>query len=81
MVGRDAEIAVMRPPDLLRVALNFVGIIDVWWSMNALVRNAAGILPDDEKSFIPEAEWDKAVFAARVHVAIYVATIAAACSS
>ena len=26
IVGRDAEIAVMRPPDLIRVALNFVGI-------------------------------------------------------
>ena len=26
IVGRDAEIAVMRPPDLLRVAGNFVGI-------------------------------------------------------
>ena len=73
IVGRDAEIAVMRPPDLLRVALNFVGIVDVWRSLNALVRNAAGILSDDEKSFIPEEEWGKAVFSARVHVAIYVA--------
>ena len=33
IVGRDAEIAVMRPPDLLRVVLNFVGLVDVWRSL------------------------------------------------
>ena len=30
IVGRDPEIAVMRPPDLLRLVLNFFGILDVW---------------------------------------------------
>jgi hypothetical protein len=33
IVGRDPEIAVMRPPDLLRVVLNFFGILDAWHSM------------------------------------------------
>jgi len=78
IVGRDAEIAVMRPPDLVRVALNFFGIIDVWRSLPTLMRNAAGILSDDEKSFIPEFEQSKAVSAARAHVVIYVAAVAAA---
>jgi fatty acid desaturase len=78
IVGRDAEIAIMRPPDLLRAVLNFVGIVDVWTSLNALVRNAFGILSADEKSIIPESEWGRAVFAARAHVAIYVVTIATA---
>lgn len=78
IVGRDPEIAVMRPPDLVRVVLNFVGIVDVWHSMSDLLRNAAGIVSDAEKSFIPEQERYKMVRAARVHLAIYVATIALA---
>jgi fatty acid desaturase len=75
VVGRDPEIAVMRPPDLLRVVLNFVGIVDVWYSMGDLLRNAAGNVSDAEKSFIPEQERRKVVRAARFHVAIYLATI------
>ena len=78
IVGRDPEIAVMRPPDLLRVVLNFVGILDVWHYMIDMLRNAAGIVSDAEKSFIPEQERYKVVRAARVHLAIYVATVALA---
>ena len=78
IVGRDPEIAVMRPPDLLRVALNFVGMLDVWHYMIDMLRNAAGIVSDAEKSFIPEQERYKVVRAARVHLAIYVATVALA---
>src|SRR5208283_2445762 len=81
IVGRDAEIAVMRPPDLARVVLNFFGLVDVWRSLPTLVRNAAGILSDDEKSFIPASEQGRAVTVARVHVAIYAATLAAALAS
>lgn len=78
IVGRDAEIAVMRPPDLVRLVLNFVGILDAWHSMIALLRNAAGLLSPDEKSFIPEMEQAKVITAARWHIAIYVATVALA---
>ena len=46
IVGRDPEIAVMRPPDLLRVVLNFVGILDFWHYAVDLLRNAAGILSE-----------------------------------
>lgn len=76
IVGRDAEIAVMRPPDLARTAANFFGIFDVWYGMKALLRNAAGILSPEEKDFIPEMEQGRAVNAARVHIAIYAATLA-----
>lgn len=78
IVGRDAEIAVMRPPDLLRTLANFVGLVDAWHSMAALIKNAAGHVTGNEQSFIPDMERRKAIFAARVHVAIYVVTIVAA---
>jgi fatty acid desaturase len=78
IVGRDAEIAVMRPPDLLRAGLAFIGILDAWGSLKTLGRNALGNLSEDEKSYIPEMERGKAITAARWHMAIYIATIALA---
>ncbi|AZN97409.1 fatty acid desaturase [Mesorhizobium sp. M9A.F.Ca.ET.002.03.1.2] len=78
IVGRDPEIAVMRPPDLLRVVLNVFGIVDAWHAMTDMVRNAAGIISPAEKTFIPEQEQPKAIRIARIWTAIYAATIALA---
>lgn len=77
IVGRDPEIAVMRPPDLARVVLNFFGILDSWFAMSDMVRNAFGHISAAEKSFIPEMEQPKMVRIARIWLAIYVATVAA----
>ena len=78
IVGRDPEIAFMRPPNLFRAILSYVGILDVVDSFKILARNAMGILSEAEKSYIPASEWPKAIFAARVHMAIYAATVIAA---
>jgi len=78
IVGRDAEIAVMRPPDLLKAALMFTGLLDLRYSLPALFRQAFVGLNEEEKSYIPEMEWHKAKVAARWHVAIYIATVALA---
>lgn len=78
IVGRDPEIAVMRPPDLVRVILAFFGINDVWAGLTGMLRYAAGRLDAEEKSFIPEMEWHRVYFVARVWLAIYLATIALA---
>jgi fatty acid desaturase len=75
IVGRDAEIAVMRPPDLAKVVLAFVGILDAWHSLIALLRNAMGQLTPGEKSFIPESQRPRAILSARIHIAIYAATL------
>lgn len=78
IVGRDPEIAVMRPVELLRVLLNFVGILDVIAAMKTMVRNALGIIAAEEKTFVPESEQPKIVLVARIWVAIYAATVALA---
>ncbi len=78
IVGRDAEIAVMRPPDLLKAALMFTGLLDLRYSLPALFRQAIVGLNVEEKNYVPEMEHEKAVVAARWHVAIYVATVGAA---
>lgn len=75
IVGRDPEIAVMRPPDLARLILNLFGIVDVWHGVIDMTRNAAGGLSVAEKDFIPGTEQPKVVRIARIWLAIYVATI------
>jgi fatty acid desaturase len=78
IVGRDPEIAVMRPPDLIRVVLNFVGLVDAYYAIGDMLRNASGKLSPAEKIFIPEMEQQKAIRIARIWLAIYVAVIALA---
>ncbi len=74
IVGRDPEIAVMRPPDLVRLCLNVFGIVDVWHAVPDMLRNAAGNLSADEKTFVPEQEQHKVARIARVWVAVYAGT-------
>lgn len=78
IVGRDAEISVMRPPDLLRVVLAFVGVLDVWHAMTDMVRYAFGTINAEEKTYIPQMETHRVFFVARIWLTVYVATIALA---
>ena len=78
IVGLDPEIAVMRPPALIRVLLGFVGVLDAWDAMKNMVMNTFGHISAEEKTFIPEMEWPGVIRAARVWFATYAATIALA---
>ncbi|TPP09972.1 fatty acid desaturase [Rhizobium glycinendophyticum] len=78
IVGRDPEIAVMRPPDLVRLVLNFFGLLDTWHALIDMVRNAFGVISAEEKTFVPESEQPKAIRVARIWLAIYLATGAVA---
>jgi fatty acid desaturase len=53
IVGRDPEIAFMRPPDVARKALAFIGIPDVFQHFAVLVRNAMGTFGPEERDYIP----------------------------
>ncbi len=75
IVGRDAEIAWMRPPATVRAVLAFFDVLGTYRSFKILIRNAAGNLSSDEKDYIPASEWGKTVLAARIHMAIYAATL------
>jgi fatty acid desaturase len=75
IVGRDPEISSMRPPQLILLALNVMGLVAVPRSFAALLRNAAGRLSPDEAAYVPASEVQKAVRAARVHVAIYAGAV------
>ena len=74
IVGRDPEIAWMHPVSLVKKALVWIGILDVWTYFKTITRNAFGGLSPDEADYIPASEQSKVITAARIHVAIYVAT-------
>ncbi|MEO8242483.1 MAG: fatty acid desaturase family protein [bacterium] len=75
IVGRDAEIAWMHPTSPVLNVLHFVGVVDAWASLKVLARNATGNMSPDERNYIPASELPRAVFAARIHMAIYAATL------
>ena len=78
VVGRDPEVVVMRPPALLRIAMNLFGIFDSISGWSRMLLNASGRLDPEEATFIPASEQPRVVLVARVWVAIHAATIALA---
>jgi len=77
-VGRDPEIAIMRPTEMARLIINFFGILDVLKFFPNLVQNAFAGPTAAERSFVPQAEWPKVQRVAQIHLAIYAATVALA---
>ena len=75
VVGRDPEIAAMRPPALMRMALNVVGIPDMIAGISRMLLNAMGRLDPEEATFVPPQEVRKVVTVARIWTLIYAATI------
>ena len=78
IVGRDPEIALMRPPVFFRMLGNFVGIFDGYNGWMRMFLNASGRIDPQEATYIPSTEYPKVIFVARVWVAIYAATLALA---
>ena len=75
IVGRDPEIAVPRPPDIKAFVLSFFNWGVYLKYYQRIVMHAMGKMADDEKTFIPETEFNKIYVRARFYVAIY-ATVA-----
>ena len=73
IVGRDPEIQVQRPADLVKIALDFFyirsGPPEVW----RLVRHALGRPNTDVRDFMPERELSKMYWSSRIYVAIIAA--------
>ena len=78
IVGRDPEIAVMRPAYLLKIAGMFLAVPQTWAAITKIIRHAGGHLQADEATYIPEMEKAKVFFTARVWLAIHLAVIALA---
>ncbi len=78
VVGRDPEIVAMRPPDLARVALMFVGLIDVYTAFKRMFAHAFDHLDPQEATYVaPKDRW-RVYLVARIWLGIYAAVIAVA---
>lgn len=78
IVGRDPEIAIMRPVDFAKLIAGFFGLPDVAAFFPRMLYNAfIGVHPT-EKTYVPESEWSKVVRVARISTVIYGATLALA---
>jgi fatty acid desaturase len=75
IVGRDPEIAIMRPVWLLKVISLYFAIPQTWGTIKSLVRHGFGRL-GEEATFIPEMERGKVYLVARIWLLIHLAVIA-----
>src|SRR3712207_1333171 len=78
IVGRDPEIAAMRPPDIAGILLSFTGLKQGWTYIKSIVLHSTGRLNAEEATFVPDSERWRVYWTARVHLAIYAAVIALA---
>jgi fatty acid desaturase len=76
IVGRDPEIAVPRPPNLMHLALNVFALRSTATSLRKLALHAAGRLGAEECTFIPGRERWKLRWVARGWLVIFAAVIA-----
>ncbi len=75
IVGRDPEIAVPRPPDVKGLILNIFNLGVYGPYFKKILAHSAGRMLADEKTYIPESEFPKIYFKARVSLAIYATVI------
>lgn len=75
VVGRDPEIVAMRPPDLLRIGLMFIGIRDAYIAIGRMFRHASGRIHPEEAVYVREADHDQVFRTARIWLLIYAGTI------
>ena len=78
IVGRDPEIAVMRPPALRRIILNFFGVVDTLIGIQRMLIHCTGRLHPEEATYVPKEEARKAILTSRIWAAIYAATAVSA---
>ena len=77
IVGRDPEISVMRPADLLAIVLNLFAVKTAVHGVKALFVHASGRLDDEEATFIPDMERAKVYRTARIWLGVFAVVIMA----
>ena len=75
VLGRDPEIVAMRPPDLLRISLLFLGIIDVYSAVKRTFVHASGHIDPEEEMYVAPKDHYKVFRIARIWLALYALTI------
>lgn len=75
IVGRDPEIAVPRPPDIKALILSFFNL-KAWPNyIKNIFLHSFGKLGAEEKTYIPEDQYNATFIRARIYLAIYATAI------
>ncbi|MEI6491487.1 MAG: NADH:ubiquinone reductase (Na(+)-transporting) subunit F [Verrucomicrobiota bacterium] len=77
IVGRDPEIAVPRPPDIKALIMGFFNLGVYPKYFKHIVLHSFGRMTPGERTFVPESEFPKVYFRARIYVLIYAAVVTA----
>ncbi len=77
IVGRDPEIAVPRPPDIKALIMGFFNLGVYPKYFKHILLHSFGRMTPGERTFVPESEFHKVYYRARIYVLIYAAVIAA----
>ncbi len=75
IVGRDPEIAVPRPPNIPFLILKFFGLPAITRYFRHVLLHCAGRLTPEERTYIPESEYESVFLRARIVLAIYTGVI------
>jgi Na+-transporting NADH:ubiquinone oxidoreductase subunit F len=78
IVGRDPEIVAPRPPNIIALTLNFMGMKAIPGYFQHIMVHSLGKLTDEEKTFVPKSEYAGVVARARIYVLVYASVIALA---
>ena len=78
IVGRDPEVAIMRPVVALKVAMNLIGLPDMISGFRLMVLHAAGKIDPEEADYLPPMFAAKTIRTVRIWLVIYALTLGAA---
>jgi len=78
IVGRDPEIVAMRPPDLLRIAVMFIGVRDAFEAFKRMALHASGRIHPEEADYVRAEDHPRIFRIARIWIAIYLSTLVVA---
>ena len=75
VIGRDPEIAVPRPPNRLLLVAAFFSLRTIPVHFKHVVLHACGRLTAEEKTYVPESEYGKVFWRARIYLSIYLTVL------
>ncbi len=73
--GRDPEISMPRPPRIKRIILGIIGLGGAIPEFRQMAVHATGKIDKVVATYVPEQEFPKVIFKARVYVLIYSAVV------
>jgi len=74
--GLDPEIAVPRPPEIIKIILAFFGLRGAIPEFKKLIMHASGKIDPQVATYLPKYEYRKVILKARIYLLIYLSVIA-----